>query len=393
MNKQIPYKLNNFFIILIFCSAIFIPFVTSIFESNKEISFEEKRTLKQAPEMPQQIDDIKKFPELFEAYYLDHFGLREWFTRYYKLLKYKLGDSASENVTIGKNGYLFLGSIKNTKFQSEINNARNANLYSEKQLMNVARQMTALNVWLNEQGIEYVFVIAPNKSTIYFDQLPNYISRVNDKSATDQLFGYLREHTNVTVVDLRPRLIEEKEKYPLYYKTGTHWNFRGGNIAQYEIMRVIEKMFPGKISPELYSDDIFEFDVATDKVLEEQVGMNPEQPSYAPYPVFKPNMKKIRDYPPKIANLEELKNLKKAIRTNVNADEKLNVVTFGDSFFIVLEPYFNRKFKHVTYMVGKVNYPSLKKCIDLEKPDIVIEEWVERNLPYVPKTIKEFNTY
>ena len=103
-------------------------------------------------------------------------------------------------------------------------------------------------------------------------------------------------------------------------------------------------------------------------------------------------MKKIRDYPPKIANLEELKNLKKAIRTNVNADLKLNAVIFRDSCFNVLEPYFNRKFKHVTYMVGKVNYPSLKKCIDLEKPDIVIEEWVERHLPFVPKTINEFNT-
>ncbi len=391
MKERILYKLNSIVIVLIFCSAIYIPFTVGIIERDRGISLVEKRKLTKFPKISNKLKDIKSFPGLFDTYYSDHFGLRDWFTSYYKLVKYRLGDSPSKRVTIGKNGWLFLGSIKkdSTNPDDPIGDVRNVNRYSQKELDDFAQRMTSLKFWLNDQGIEYVFVIAPNKHTIYFDQLPYFISKVNEKSATDQLFEYLREHTDVSVVDLRPKLIEGKKKYQIYYKTGTHWNFMGGNIAQYEIMKVIKKMFPTKISPELYSSSIFEFDIATDRALERLSGIHPEKPCYAPYPVFESNTKPINDFL-RDANGKFIGN---TIHTNINTDEKLNVVIFRDSFFRVLEPYFNRKFKRSTYILEELNYPSLKKYIDLEKPDIIIEAFAERKLPYVPKTFKEFNRF
>ena len=79
------------------------------------------------------------------------------------------------------------------------------------------------------------------------------------------------------------------------------------------------------------------------------------------------------------------------IYTLICEDQELNAVIFRDSFSQALEPYFSRKFKRSTYIWQKLNYSSLIKYIDLEKPDIVIEEWCERMLPHVPKSINEFS--
>ncbi len=213
MKKRILYKLNSFIISLIFGLAIFIPFYIGIFEIDKEISKIEKRKLSQIPKMPKTIAEVKIFPKLFDTYYSDQFGLRDWFTKYYKLVKYNLGDSPSSDVTIGKNGWLFLGSIKKgyNKYRDPIGDVRNVNLYSQKALKEFAKYMTGLKSWLNDKDIEYIFVIAPNKHTVYFDELPDYISKVNEYSATDQLVGYLKEYTDVPVIDLRSKLINEKD--------------------------------------------------------------------------------------------------------------------------------------------------------------------------------------
>lgn len=383
MKERILYKLNSIIITLIFCIAIFVPFSIGVVEKDKDISEIEKRKLSKHPGMPKKVGDIKQFPKLFNTYYSDHFGLRDWFTKYYKLIKYNLGDSPSNDVTIGKDGWLFLGSIKKgyKKYSDPIGDARNVNIYSKKDLKVFAKHMTNLKFWLNERGIEYVFVIAPSKHTIYFDKLPDYISKVNEQSATDQLVEYLQKNTNITVVDLRTPLIKEKEKHEIYNKTGTHWNHYAANVAQYEIMKRIHNIFPTKISPELLSINMFEYRTSHDRDLERFSGIKLTTPN-APYPIFEQTCtpkKKVHDKKgrPKY--------------TWICEKEKLNAIIFRDSFFEALEPYFSRKFLRSTYIWEKLNYPSLIKYIELEKPDIIIEEWVERSLPFVPKSIREFN--
>jgi hypothetical protein len=370
-----------FIISFIFCLAIFIPFYIGIFEIDKEISKVEKRKLSQIPKMPKTITEVKIFPKLFDTYYSDHFGLRDWFTKYYKVVKYSLGDSPSEDVTIGKNGWLFLGSMKKgyNKFRDPIGDFRNVNLYSQKALKEFAKYMTGLKSWLNDRGIEYIFVIAPNKHTVYFDELPDYISKVNEYSATDQLIGYLKQYTDVPVIDLRSKLINEKDKYQLYYKTDTHWNHYAANIAQYEIMLEIEKLFPKQIQPEMIDlkDGVRDGgDLANFMGVHIFKELNPQ-------PIFE------QTCTPK-KYVHDKKGHPKY--TMICEDQKLNAIIFRDSFFSALQPYFSRKFKRSTYIWEKLNYSSLIKYIKLEKPNIIIEEWVERSLPYVPKVINEFNS-
>ena len=385
MKESILYKLNNFIIVLIFGIAIFTPFLTGIVEKDKTVAEIEKRKLSQLPAKPETAEDIKKFPQSFDDYYSDHFGLRNWFGKYYKLAKYSIGDSPSKDVTIGKNGWLFLGSIKigYNGYGDPIDDARNVNLYSQDELKRCAKYMACLNNWLNEKGVKYIFVIAPTKHTIYFNQLPDYIFKINDRSATDQLIEYLKKHTDVMVIDLRELLMKEKNKHQIYYKTDTHWNHYAANIVQYEIMTEIEKLFPNQIQPDLKrlrdgkrtGGDLANI-IGGHNIFKEFKDGNPQ-------PVFEHTCTPTR---------QPLDAKARTTHTLICEDQELNAVIFRDSFFTALQPYFSRKFKRSTYIWEKSNYALLKEYIESEQPDIVIEEWVERVLPYVPKDIVEFKS-
>jgi alginate O-acetyltransferase complex protein AlgJ len=380
MKVRILCNLNSIIITLIFSIAIFVPFSIGIVEKDKNVSVIEKRKLSTFPKIGGNINDIKKFPKLFDTYYSDHFGLRDWFTKYYKLVKFNLGDSPSNDVTIGKDGWLFLGSIKKgyNKYSDPIGDVRNINLFSKSDLKKFATYMVSLKRWLNDKGIEYVFVIAPNKHTIYFDKLPDYISKANKYSSTDQLVEYLKFHTNVTVVDLRKILIENKKKHQLYYKTDTHWNHFAANIAQYEIILEIEKLFPKLINPEIVK---LKEEVRDGGDLAGFIGMNDFIES-GPQPIFENSCNPVK-YPEDAKDLEP--------HSFSCEGQKLNAVIFRDSFFAALQPYFSRKFKRSTYLWGKLNYSSLEKYVSSENPDVIIEELVERNLPFVPNITPELN--
>lgn len=319
------------------------------------------------PDLPRSLADVNTFPARFDKYYLDHFGLRNQFNQYYSWLKFSLGDSPSDMVLIGKNGWLFLGP---GDYDDPIGDVRNVNLYSEKALEELGRYLDGMSNWLKSKDIEFLLFVAPNKHTIYFDQLPAYITKVNDKSATDQLYEYLKKNTDVTVIDLRESLLRGKAGARLYYKTGTHWNFFGGNIAQYEIIKVIEHMFPGKISAELYDKSIFQYLEATDRGLEELAAIKEFMPApLEPYPVFEPGG----------APQTEPQRAKRI--TDGDPNQQLSAIVFRDSFFRCLEPYFNRKFRKTIYRWTWPNYSDLIRFINSDKPDIVIVEFVERQLP------------
>ncbi|WP_198243809.1 alginate O-acetyltransferase AlgX-related protein [methane-oxidizing endosymbiont of Gigantopelta aegis] len=332
----------------------------------------ERRNL--AP-FPSFSSDISSFAQEFNEYYSDHFGFRELLTKLYFKIENKINKSASfDDVTIGKDGWMFLGGVKPgyIEYGDPIGDAIHVNLYSDKELEVFAKNIAQLNRWLKNKGIDYFFIVAPNKHTIYFDKMPDYIVRQNPYSAMDQLLAYLYKYTDVNVIDLRPALNGLKNKYQLYYKTDTHWNYMGANVAQFEIMKRIEKEFPGLLEPYLLSDHEFKNLNFSEGDLARFAGLEIEEDN--PYPVFKNSCKQHNEETDKEAAI---------VYTTICENQQLRLIVFRDSFFKALQPYFSRKFNSVTYIPGKISYQKLTKYIDQYQPDIVIEEVIERELPYI----------
>ena len=376
-------KIYNQIVIIIFLITISLPLIFSIYEKDAKFSRIEKRKLNQMPSItPVDFKKILDFPEKFNNYFSDQFGLRISFVKYYKKLKFFMGDSPSKEITIGKDDWLFLGSINNLKDNNGvINDFRNVNKYSDSQLKKIAMYLEGLQLWLGARNIEYVFFIAPNKHTIYPDKLPESIQKESSESATDQLLDYLKKHTDVKTVDLRKPLFEEKLNRQIYYKKDTHWNYAGANIAQKYLFLELNKIFPNS-----FDTNIYEMEQRTSYGGDLLGIMGPyiygkRYKKNEPYPIF--NKKCTPKFTP-------TKYIPRDIHTSVCDDKTLKALVFRDSFFSKLEPYFSRQFNEITYIFEKTSYRPLKKYLAKYKPNIVIEEWVERHLPYVPREYSVF---
>ena len=151
------------------------------------------------------------------------FALR-WLSR----ALYSLGISTDpQQVVIGREGWLYLGD----KYEKAISLGRRGQTASDiavgKKIGVVAEKWDA---WLADHGVKlYRVMIAPNKESIYPEQVPGWAKPVLP-SATDALIagtGSLR------YIDLRPSLQAARaiHQEAVYYKTDTHWNFLGAGIA------------------------------------------------------------------------------------------------------------------------------------------------------------------
>jgi hypothetical protein len=55
----------------------------------------------------------------------------------------------------------------------------------------------------------------------------------------DQFFAYMRIHSSVSLLDLRPTLLAAKGSGPLYQQTDTHWNQLGAFLACDQLVRLL----------------------------------------------------------------------------------------------------------------------------------------------------------
>jgi len=360
-----------------FCLFIYIPFLSGIIQDDKVVSLTEKRNLAPLPLLPSSLNTLSQYPIIFNRYYSDHFGYREILTAtYFRLVNKFSHKTVFEHVTMGQNGWLFLGSVRPGYKGNDdpIGDALNVNIFTDNELKAFAHSIMAINHWLKKRGIKYIYMIAPNKHTIYFEYLPNYLTKLNEQSATDQLLKYLREHTDVNVVDLRASLFAEKKKHEIYFKTDTHWNHYAANVAQFTLMNKIKSFFPAQIKPFLLTDQQFKLFYKEDGDLATLAKIENIKDDY-PNPIFATDCTPSKQ----ITEAKEGET-----QTMLCQSKTLNALIFGDSFMTALQPYLSRNFYRSTYIRETINYSSLAKYIEQEKPDIVIEEVIERSLPYIP---------
>lgn len=390
-------KVFSIGLVSLFLLTISIPLAAFLVLDKPNISRVEKRTLAPRPDFPGDLRSLARFPQQFEQYFNDHFGFRNSFVNLYALAKTAIGDtlgvninedgSVTRNVIRGKQGWYFL----NRKWDGDpLSDYRNIDLYSPPELLRAGLALAARKHWLEERGIKYVLFFAPNKHTIYAEYLPDYIVKQGDVSAMDQLYGFLRRHTSVAFVDLRPPLIRAKAEvedlWPkeagiprIYWKTDSHWNKMGANIAQYVVAGKIETMLPGKIEPREYEREDFYFgkspgpgDLAAlinDKSLFGEMGPFLREKGCAAIPKtsFDQHQQLVTRCP----------------------EGKVNAVIFHDSFFTALIPFFADYFATTSFVWERLNQADLQKQVRQYQPAIVIEELAERFLPYIPDLLSE----
>lgn len=141
------------------------------------------------------------------------------------------GVSANDQVIVGKNGWLY--------YADSLDDYQGINLLSRRALYNIAANLRMMQEETERQGGSFVFTVAPNKNSLYPQNMP-YYSRMkySDEKNIENLTPYLKAE-GVHYADLFS--VFEAQDRILYHKTDSHWNNEGAAMAYDEILKVLKK--------------------------------------------------------------------------------------------------------------------------------------------------------
>ena len=312
------------------------------------------------------------FAPAFDRAFSDRFGGRDMLVRLHHGGLLRVFDVSSlGTVMVGEDGwYYWLGEDGHSLDR----HYRATMDFPDVDVDGTVKELVRRSEWLASRGIAYVVAVVPEKFTIYPDHLPDWVARSRKPSPYDRVRDALARDGRVAFLDLRPALLAAKARERVYYKTDSHWNFNGAIIGYGEIMRAIQRQLGSKlrqVAPvtrpaytpgvDYYSGDLLQMlgmptrmgedDVAPlAKVLGDTTRCahrvdKDEFPGFEFYVCDKPGLPRA--------------------------------VVLRDSMAIPLIPLLSENFSRAVYISSRT---LDREIIEREKPDVVIDEFVERSL-------------
>ena len=215
----------------------------------------ENRNMAELP--PLSMENLDGYTRSLESFINDHLPYRSSLIRMNSILEYSLyKDSPNPDVVIGKEDWLFY----NTKIN--LSAYKGENLFNEKQLKKIAKNLQKSKDRLAKEGREFVLFIAPNRARMNARFMPDFIGPPAEELAVHQMIDYLSRHTDVKVVFDEDKLLDAQDQYPdkiTYHKTDTHWNEYGAYICTVELLKTLGVQMPDYDSSDVTieeSDDV-----------------------------------------------------------------------------------------------------------------------------------------
>jgi hypothetical protein len=358
-------------IIAVFLVLICLPTLDWIFHLDHAAIPIEKRRLAELPKF-KGVEQIRDFLAGLEQYFNDHFGFRKrliWTNNHWK--RQLFNDSPNSNVanTVarGRDGWLFYTSDRT------LDDMLGASRFSQQDLENWRRLLERRRDWLAKRGGKYLFVIPPDKHSIYPEYLPDWIILSPKPGKAEQLVDYMNKHSTVQVLDLRKPLIEAKPLGVTYLKLDSHWNCLGGFIGYQAVIRALQAQIPG-LTPLPLESFGREPMTTTGGNLSTVLGdSNANEPNAVLF-VFPPSLKPLKLVPdPARLPKQWLKDTDPVVSHNDDAHGK--AVVFRDSFAIPWMQFLGYHFQETIY-IWQFNWDAA--FLDREKPDLVIDEILEK---------------
>jgi alginate O-acetyltransferase complex protein AlgJ len=362
--------------VVLFLSVMFALAIISInhcFDSSSKVAKIENRMMSPLPKLSWCSAALLAFPAGFNAFFNDRFAYREELVCLINYINYRTCSvSGSPGVAVGHHGWLFF-------LQSgDEETARHEPLFSKAELLSWARMLESRQAWLAARKIKFLFVIAPSKCSIYQEELPAAYKPLHLQSRLDQLVSYLKNNSKLNVVELKQPLIEAKKFARLYYQTDTHWNPLGAYLGYSKIAESLKNLLP-QIRPCNFSEvyiDTFRFETGD---LQNMMGLHGLIPERVPRAFA------MRKSPWKICQidstgeLEVIRSPNAPYATEIDDKSLPRAFCLRDSFMGAVEPFLSLHFGRIAYY-WQQEFPCM--IIEREKPDIVIEEMVERDLQW-----------
>ncbi|HUR27474.1 MAG TPA: hypothetical protein VM509_04755 [Planctomycetota bacterium] len=212
----------------------------------------ELRTPAPKPERPRSVAEFTALPAACDAYFKDSFGLRDKLLRWDHIVKvFGFGISPSADVILGDNDFVFYAGELSRE------NHRGALPFTPAELARWGDVLEAKRAVLDALGVRYLYVIAPDKETVYADWLPASMEPIGPTRKAQWLAFMKEHHPRVEVLDLTEALVAARaDDAPddwVYGNLGTHWSGRGSLVALKALSTRLDDLVGG-FEPALLDD-------------------------------------------------------------------------------------------------------------------------------------------
>lgn len=294
-----------------------------------------------------------KFLSLLGEYFEDHYAGRNLMINADSIVQ---GDvfkvSNASTVVKGTDGWLYYSDT----VDDYISKAR----LSEKGVRNAARNIAIMQSYVQSKNAKFVFLAAPNKNSLYGENMPYYYSKSCDGVKTMQALLPLLDENKVNSVDLIS--LFEREKETLYLKRDSHWNNKGAMLVYNSVMDNLK----------LSHNDYSTAEVIREKKeigdLNKMLYPKSAKPEWNYYYQFDRDFKYVTD----------TESVEDAWIEAESDSKNGKLLMFRDSFGNTLIPFFAREFRQSYFSKGTPYL--LESYMEKYSPDCVVVEKVERNL-------------
>lgn len=314
---------------------------------NVETTNNEKRELSSFPDIYKENKINIEFFNEFNEYLLDNFNFRSQMVEINTIVQEKLfGISAESQVILGENDWLY--------FDKTVDDYSRRSTLSDLEIQKIKQCLSLINEYVTLNGSDFRFTIAPNKNSIYPENMPYNYMQMDTKSNLELLEQELDQDVYINMFQI---LSGSKEQ--VYLKRDSHWNNLGAYIGFQEILR----SFNLEIDFEIIGEEIKrEFEADLENMLHPTGSELDEQVYYT--------FDRDFDYTSRFKTMDDLSI------TTVCEDGKSSIMVYRDSFGNALLDYFARQFSEVEF--SRIVPYRLDKGIEY---DYVLLEVVERNIP------------
>lgn len=344
----------------------------------------ENRKLTQPPKFD--LNDIYSYPKDLDQYLNDHFPLRNYIISTTNRARTRFLKASSETVIAGESHWLFYSG------DQIIEDLSGKLKLSELELDQWTENTTDKQNWLQQNDIGYLFLSIPNKSSVYTEKLPWWVRLNRNKTRLEQLKEHLATNTQLNFHD-SSREIErlKKSNIPSYWSDDTHWS---GHLFRDVALSILEqsKSVITDLDLELFSKQVSITNVQTPGDLSKLSGFSNDWPAdkRLTLTVKKPTDLKKTSSP--IQSLPRFLKLPKQHWGYPQVYERSSgsgtVIVFHDSFLQAAISTPNNEscfplalpFKRCISIWMPADFDLIKEVVKCEKPDMVIEQRVERYL-------------
>lgn len=354
--------------ILLFLGLLWLPTLDTFFGLDHAEAPGENRLPAKRPVF-KGLGQSRDFVSGVESYFNDHFGFRKRLVRLNNHWKGELfNDPGSKDALIGRDGWLFYSG------QRMIAHYTSTEVWSQQDLENWRRLLEGRRDWLRSRGAKYLLVLPPDKHRVYPEYLPEWLEPGDKPGKVQQLVEYMKAHSTVEMLDLTKALTEAKKLRVDYLQTDTHWNAFGGFVAYRAVVEALSRQLPGLEPLPL---DAFSWQPSSPppgdlaRILgrpeaypeKEGVKFVALKPFTAPKVLYDP-VRFPHQGPDETRTCYTL-----------NPEGSGKAMVFHDSFACAWYSFLGQHFKEVVYVW---QYEWNAPLIEREKPDVVIDEILER---------------